>query len=385
MKARVLHFLAVCIALSIMACSASESESDSSGGGDSPTDATTDSSDSSTDVEDDVLVGNWPAEEWLVDLPESQNIDGAKLDELRSYSFADGRNTQSVVVIRNGVIVGEWYADGHDMNDHVTSWSVGKSFLSAVVGIAMERGDLASVDDPVVNYFPEWEGTGRDAITLRHALQMRSGLAPSTDDIYMQADQMTHSLNREVLVDPGTSWAYQNEDSMLVTGAIERATGKPLAEYAKEVLFDPLGMDALWWTDYMGNTLGYCCIDATARDFARFGLLFARSGQWKDTQLIPQTWYDESVVSSHTDMTYGLHWWTFDSRFHGANFAAIGYMNQLIWVFPQYDLVILRNGLYIRHGTEPRVEWESYHETLPASDWDDLTFIGLALDAILDE
>ena len=334
----------------------------------------------SQDVAD---LGNWPTETWTVETPESQEMDSQKLELARDYAFADGRNTQSVVIVRGGVIVGEWYASGSDKDDHVTSWSVGKSILSAVVGIAIERGDLPGIDEPVVSFFPEWEGTGRDAITLRHALQMRSGLVPSTESLYVQVDQLEYSLEREIAVDPGTTWAYQNEDSMLVSGALERSTGKPLAEYANEVLFEPLGMNGLWWLDFMGNTLGYCCIDATARDFARFGLLFARLGEWQGNQLVPKAWYEESVASSHWDMPYGLHWWTFDNRFYGANFAAFGHMDQLIWIFPEHDLVVLRNGTYIRHGSEARVAFGSYQETLEADDWDDANFVGLVLDALL--
>lgn len=324
----------------------------------------------------------WPGAEWVSTCPGVQNIDSAKLRGMYDYAFAPGRNTQSVLVIRNGAIVAEWYAEGKRAEDHVTSWSVAKSFLSAVVGIAVERGDLPSIDEPIATYLPEFAGTDREVVTFRHALQMRSGLAPhEPDNIYFQADQLNWATDRELGEEPGNTWRYQNGDSMLISAAIEAAVGRPYIEYAKEVLFEPIGMTGQWWTDSVGNALGYCCVDATPRNFARFGLLFVRSGEWDGADVIPASWVTQSTAPTAADMPYGMHWWSFEN---GAYYAALGVMNQSIWVFPYFDLIVLRNGLYEKRGDEYRVAAGSYHDTEEPIEWDDSTFLAPLFEAIND-
>lgn len=348
-----------------------------------PTDAT-EPQDPCADAVLDSNYKAWPGEDWETTCPQVQNIDPVKLQEAYDYAFEPGRNTQSVLVIRNGAIVAEWYAAGKTKDDHVTSWSVAKSFLSAIVGIAVELGDLPSVDEPLATYIPEFQGTEKEAITFRHALQMRSGLEPyEVDNIYFQTDQLAWGIEREVAEAPGGTWEYQNGDSMLVSRGLEAAIGRPFIEYANEVLLEPLGMDAKWWTDSLGNALGYCCMDATARDFARFGLLFSRTGDWNGTNVVPPAWVVESTTPTAADMDYGLHWWTFSN---GGFFAAIGASDQSIWVFPYFDLIILRNGLYEKRGDpdDYRVIGGSYHDTAEASDWDDTVFMEPIFDAIID-
>ena len=325
----------------------------------------------------------WPGDDWESTCPEVQNIDSAKLQGVYDYAFAPGRNTQSVVIIRNGAIVAEWYAEGKTKDDDVTSWSVAKSFLSAVVGIAVERGDLPSIDESLSLYIPEFQGTDKEPITFRHALQMRSGLVEHTpDNIYFQLDQLAWGIERDVAEFPGGIWAYQNGDSMLISHASEAAIGEPFMDYADEVLFEPLGIDShKWWTDSVGNRLGYCCIDATARDFARLGILFGRGGDWNGTQVVPGAWVTESTTPVGADMPYGMHWWAFEN---GAYFAALGALNQSIWVFPYFDLVVLRNGLYEKMGDEYRMYGGSYHNTEEAIDWDDTIFLAPLFEAIND-
>ena len=326
----------------------------------------------------------WPGEDWETTCPEVQNIDSVKLQEAYDYAFAPGRNTQSVVVVRNGAIVAEWYAAGKTKDDHVTSWSVAKSFLSAVVGIAVARGDLPSADESLATYIPEFQGTDKEAITFRHALQMRSGLEEhAPDNIYIQTDQLAYGIERDVAEAPGGTWAYQNGDSMLVSRGLEAALGTPFIEYANEVLLEPIGIDAKWWTDSVGNALGYCCLDATARDFARFGLLFSRNGDWNPSEIVPAAWVAESTTPVGADMPYGLHWWAFDN---GLYYAAIGARSQSIWVFPYFDLVVLRNGLYDKRGDpeDYRVIGGSYHDTPEPSEWEDGDFLAPIFEALND-
>ena len=252
------------------------------------------------------------------------------------------------------------------------------------MGIAVARGDLPSIDEPLATYIPEFQGGDKESITFRHALQMRSGLQPyPSDNIIFQTDQLAWGVNRDVAEAPGGTWEYQNGDSMLVSRGIEVAVGRSFIEYANEVLLEPLGMDAKWWTDSVGNALGYCCIDATARDFARFGLLFSRTGDWAGTPLVPSTWVIESTTPVADDMDYGLHWWTFNG---GASIAAIGANGQSIWVFPYFDLVIVRNGLYEKRGDpdEYRIIGGAYPNAEEEGNFDVGTLLSLVFDAVID-
>jgi CubicO group peptidase (beta-lactamase class C family) len=311
-------------------------------------------------------------------------MDYSKLQAVREFAFTPDRKTQSVLIVRHGAIVAEWYAEHKSPSDHATSWSVAKSFLSALVGIAIERGELPSVDEPLATYIPQFQGTDREAITFRHALQMRSGLAPHQPEIiYFQLNQRTYAAFRTVAEPPGGTWIYQNSDSMLVAQALEAAVQRDLIAYAHEVLFDPLGMSPEWWTDAEGHPLGYCCIDATARDFARFGLLFARGGMWGEEEVLPSTWVTESTRPVADDMPYALHWWAFDN---GTYYAAIGALNQSIWIFPEYDLVVLRNSLYRKRGQSGfyQVFEGSYHDTPEPRGWNEYTFLRLIFEAVKD-
>ncbi len=326
----------------------------------------------------------WPLEAWRVTCPETQNMDSIALERVREYALFPPRKTQSVLIIRNGNIVAEWYHHDRGTDSHATSWSVAKSFLSALVGIAIDRGELPSADEPLATYVPALRDEGKADITFRHALQMRSGLRPhSPENIYWQSDQLAYSLYREMEEEPGQSWNYQNGDSMLVSHALESALGRDLQSYAQEVLFDPIGMEGRWWTDAQDHVLGYCCIDATPRDFARFGLLFERGGSWAGQQVVSTGWVSESTTPVADDMPYALHWWAFEE---GGYYAAIGALGQSIWIFPAYNLVALRNSYYTKRGNQNsyRVHGADYHDTPEQSGWDDGTFLELVFDAVKD-
>lgn len=312
--------------------------------------------------------GPVPGGEWLVDAPEAHGMDPAVLEGAREYAFADGMNTQGVVVVRDGVIVSEWYADGAGPGSWAASWSMAKSVASALIGIAIDEGKIPSVDEPMTTWFPEWAGTDREAITLRHVLQMESGLDWDEDydpnalfeseiiQMVFEADQLAFAASRPAEVAPGSRWNYSSGDSMLLSAVLEQATGMPADEYARAKLFDPIGMTQVeWWRDARGHTLTYCCLDATSRDFARFGLLYLRNGTWGDEQVVPAAWVDESLAgSTASGGRYGYQWWLDggDGERYRA-FSARGHDGQYIYVIPELDLVVVRNGSYMKSPCEP--------------------------------
>ncbi len=328
----------------------------------------------------------WPGAEWEVSTPEAEGMDSSLLAEARAYAFAPGRNTQGVVVVRKGAIVAEWYAEGASAETLATSWSMAKSFASTLIGIAIDRGEIASLDVPLADFFPEWRGDERAAVTLRDLLEMRSGIQwaelPSSADLYLEeVNQLAFALDRPLVRPPGTAWNYSSADSMLLAGVIEAATGRSASDYARELLFEPIGFPGEWWVDGSGHTLTYCCIDARTRDYARFGLLFARGGEWRGRQVVSRAWVEEATRPLEGAPFYALHWWV-----NGAGqmapsaprelFAARGRHGQDVYVIPSLDLVVVRNGRYERFGTEAVRVTPNVHVTRPPDEWDVEAFLG---------
>ncbi|MCX5858528.1 MAG: serine hydrolase [Proteobacteria bacterium] len=334
----------------------------------------------------------WPTEEWTVSTPEEHGMDSAVLSGARDYAAGSGRHTQGVVVVRHNVIVAEWYFGGANAETPGTSWSVAKSFASALVGIAIGADKISGLDMPLANYYPDWAGTDKAEITLRQILSMTSGLDwnegyednPGDSDVMrmllIETDQLTFAAGREPAHEPGTYWSYSSGDSMLLSGVLEGATGDRVSAYADEVLFSPIGMkNVLWDSDQAGHTLTYCCINTPSRQFAKFGLLYLRGGKWGDRQVVPADWVKESTSPSQELYTgYGYQWWLYDpgdpnwadtAGFPQDLFLAWGHHSQKIIVIPSLDLVVVRNG----------VPWQ-----VP-DDWNDGEFLKPVLDSIKGE
>lgn len=349
-----------------------------------------------------------PGDDWVVADPAEHGIDPTGLEQARAYAFAPGKETQGVVVVHGGEIVAEWYAEGAGPDSWAASWSVAKSFTSATVGIAIEEGEIAGVDEPMSTYLPEWQGTDREAITIADALHMASGLewseayAGSADTSHIvqmvtgEADQLAYAAARPVAAPPGTVWSYSSGDSMLLSGVVEAATGRPLDDYATEVLLDPIGVQQVeWWRDVEGHTLGYCCLDTTSRDFARLGLLYARDGRWGDEQVVPEAWVEESLVPVEASQgEYGYQWWLGEPEGVDVDvFSAQGHDGQVILVVPELDLVVVRNGTYVKDPGPPVADPTLFTRypsdgiipgrgTVPPDEWDDGELLRPIIDAI---
>jgi len=372
MKQLYLFFILVTLA----SCGGSDSSSIAA---DSPAPTTDDLPDTNT----------YPGVSWDTYEPADVNISESGLKQALDYAFKSTRNTQGVVIIRHGVIVGERYANDESENSLATSWSTGKSFASALVGIAMDQGYIDSIDVPAENYLAPWVNTDKEEISVRAILEMRTGLAQAADgdaNIYASGghngDQLSYALDRTPETTPRTNnWAYQNTDSMLLAGILEAATGQNVRDYADMHLFSKIGMNADWWTDELGHAMTYCCIDTTTRDFARFGLLYARNGRWGEDQIVSEAWVKESTtVPTGTDnQNYALQWWVNSSAGY---FSSQGLNKNNIYIFPELDLVIVRNSLYTKVGSSSIRTGDNYHATLEPLDWSDSEFLSYITDAI---
>ena len=334
-------------------------------------------------------INTYPGVIWETFPAADVGMSQSAIDQALEYAFESSRNTQGVVIVRHGVVVAERYANGSSQDSLATSWSTGKSFASALIGIALKQEFLDSIDVPAETYLTEWADTNKTDITLRAILEMRSGLgkaAKGDSNIYtsggISGDQLAYALDRHPETIARTdNWAYQNTDSMLIGGILEAATGQPLADFADTYLFSKIGMSATWWTDEVGNVMTYCCIDATSRDFARFGLLFARDGRWQDEQIITAQWVTDSttVPTGTNNPYYALQWWVEPAYGY---FYSAGLHQNNIYVYPQYDLVIVRNSSYTKIGDEAIRSEANYHSTLAPSNWSDADFLTPIINAI---
>jgi CubicO group peptidase (beta-lactamase class C family) len=361
----------------------------------------------------------WPTEEWQVGDPAAHGMNPVLLERAREYAFQPGKNTQGVVVVRHGAVVAEWYEDGRGADSYAASWSDAKSVAGTVIGIAIDRGVIPGVEASMATFYPEWSGTEKEAMTLRHVLSMTSGLDweesyvtdPSNlSDIARlaatESDQLGFVLAKPLAFEPGTYHSYSSADTLMLSGVIESALGTSFGAYAREVLFDPIGMTrAQWWTDAVGHTLTYCCLDAPSREFARFGLLWARGGRWADRQVISEEYVRAALTPTVTDgpeglgiHSYGFQWWlgaAASGRYAGDGFSARGYDGQYIYVFPSLDLVVVRNGHYEKDPGPPIADPNLFTRypaaglgngrgTVPPDRWSDATFLRPILDSILD-
>ncbi|HEY3142720.1 MAG TPA: serine hydrolase [Acidimicrobiales bacterium] len=291
---------------------------------------------------------------------------------------------------------------GANQDSWAASWSMAKSFTSALIGIAIEDGLIPGVDEPMTTYYPEWAGSERDTMTLRDVLQMSSGLDwvenydPSSiaeSDIIQQVigeqDQLAYASSQPAKAEPGSVWSYSSGDTMLLSGVLEQATGMPVDEYAQEKIFDPLGIDQVeWWRDARGHTLTHCCLDTTSRGFARFGLLYMRGGLWGDQQIVPSDWVKDSrEPAPESDGIDGFQWWLdHPDGVPDDIFSAQGHDGQFIYVIPSLDLVVVRNGTYVKNPGDPIADPNLFGKypsdglvagqgTSPPADWDDSAFL----------
>ena len=302
----------------------------------------------------------YPAQEWSEIAAADAQLDQTKIDRLFHLSFQDSA-TQGVVLIKNGLLVGERYADGFSTDSYGTSWSMAKSFYAALIGISIDRGEIISLDDPVALYLEYFNDERRD-ITLRDLLNMTSGLDfpdHEHEDIFFSADHLDYARNVGVEKQAGVMFEYNNVNSMLLADILLQATGVAADTLLRERIFDKIGLDDVTlWQDSAGNPLTYCCVDTTARQYARFGLLFARDGNWNGEQIIPKQFVDETFskvwdsLNSDTiaqDRGYSLHWWISRHDDQAVIFNASGKFGQYIFIDRANDIVFTRITKY--HST----------------------------------
>ena len=288
-----------------------------------------------------------------------------KVDEngLQKYlAYAETWRSASLLVAHGDTILFEKYWGDHHPETVSNSFSAAKTVVSILIGCAVDDGKIKSLDDPVKTYLPEFSGNGKDQITIRHLLMMASGLdwtESGTNPLSENAESYYGSdlwglVNRQkVITKPGKEFVYQSGNSQILGFILEKVTGKKLAVYASEKLWQPIGAesDAFWSLDKEnGAEKSFCCLYSTTRDFARIGLLLAQKGKWNGKQIIPEWYYNEMIQNPEmgteegvANTRYGLHVWTYNYNGHQVVYCR-GIKGQYIISIPDEDLVIVRTG-----------------------------------------
>lgn len=295
--------------------------------------------------------------------------------------------TTGMLVMAADRVVYEQYFRGNREDSRAISWSVGKSFVSALVGIALKEGAIRDIRDPVSDYAPALKGSGYDGVPLQDVLEMASGIAFNEDYADPEAgiNQLGQTIALGGSVDAwvaqlksagasGTEHHYVSVDTQVLGMVLKGATGRDLADYMAEKLWSPLGAecDGQWLTDNDGAEIAFGGLNLCLRDYARFGLLYLHEGRnLAGEQIVPRQWVQQSVTPAkdflrpgrykeqgQPNLGYGYQWWV--PQGDEGEYMAVGVYGQFIYVNPTRRVVIAKTSAYARYNEDgTRMEYES--------------------------
>jgi len=290
---------------------------------------------------------------WEISTPEAEGINRQLLeDAFEKVYYQDAfLGARALIVIRNGKLIAESYPrDRNHIYETNNIQSITKSFVSVLTSIALERGDLGSLDTALYDIYPDYfdDDLGKRTLTIEHALTMTTGLAFDESDFldfYGNAgNSAEYVLHRPLLHLPGTHFNYSDAPPQLLTKAIEVSTEKSLGEYADEYLFSELGITHYKWERARdGTNFGAFGLFVTPRDLAKFGQLLLDNGSWNDRQIMNPDWISQATAIQETlvgggGQYYGYYLWINPSN---GSFGARGNGGQFVYVVPEKALVIV--------------------------------------------
>lgn len=288
--------------------------------------------------------------------------DDAKLpDEVMPW--INDRSVTALVVLKDGAIVHESYYKGTAPEDLRISWSVAKSYLSALFGVLLQEGAIASIDDPVTKYAPSLIGGAYEKASIRNVLNMASGVTFDEDYLDQKSDinrmgrvlalggsmdEFAADIN-ESFAEPGAEWKYVSIDTHILSMVVRGAAGRPIAELLSEKIIAPMGLEhePYYLTDGFGTAFVLGGLNLTTRDYARMGQMFLQNGHYNGTQIVPQDWVASSTVPSAPtaagEIGYGYQWWIPQGAVEG-EFMARGIYGQYVYINRARGVVIATNA-----------------------------------------
>ncbi len=317
--------------------------------------------------------------DWPVSTPKAEGLDPVLVAELYRDA-ARSKNLYSLLIVKNGKLVAEGYFNNGGVDHYNRLASVTKSVTSALTGLALQRGELKSTDQRLLDFFPEMKGEVADPrkadITIRQLLQMRGGYPWEETDTALWAGLLSGYYvpiieTFPLVADPGAAFNYSNLSSNWLGMIIDRASGMRLRDYAIDHLFEPMDIQpGEWGTDAEGHNNGCANLHLRSRDMAKFGLLYLNEGSWDGDQLLPADWVAASLaqyspdawvalppqqfVGRHfNDLNYGYQWWTATTGGRTYPFAW-GHGGQLIVLLEDQDMVIVATSdpYFLQHDAE---------------------------------
>ena len=304
----------------------------------------------------------------------------------------------SFMLIRNDSILYSWQRKGYDESSIVPSFSMAKSFVSVMIGIAIDEGFIKSTEEPITNYIEFFDKNEFGKITIQHLLDMQSGIKFNEGYFnpfgevakFYYGNKLKKFMSKlKVEKEPGRDFDYKSVNTQLLSYILEKATGKSPTQYLQEKLWSPLGMefDASWSVDSKKYQMekGFCCLNARAKDFAKLGRLYLNKGNWNGKQLVPASYVEQSTVFTKrkNGFTYSNQWWHSinyhslqdSSRLNGlyekvppnryikypylvspgGDFFAQGHLGQYVYVSPGKNIIMVRLG-----KREGKVNWPAF-------------------------
>jgi len=310
----------------------------------------------------------WPTDGWHIRTPETQGMNSSVLDGIEVLIDEQGYEIDSILVVRQGYLVYEYYGNGYDANDIHHIQSCTKCVTSTLVGIAIELGLIESVNSKMVDFFENWTIDNMDDrkrnITIEHLLTWTDGMEfheidypyddPRNDlgQMWVSDDALQYCLDRPMWNDPGKSWWMNSGTLIILGGILEIVSNMSIPEFATKYLFEPLGIDEFYWSQIGGGSAGgWYHTDGGLylypRDFAKFGYLMLNNGTWDDQQLFAQDWVENAtdvyISTGWTDSyaRFGYQWWIWPSQ---GLYSAHGHYEQALYVVPEEDMVIVFTG-----------------------------------------
>ncbi|MHA2084394.1 MAG: serine hydrolase domain-containing protein [Candidatus Thorarchaeota archaeon] len=318
--------------------------------------------------EADVPRDYWPTDDWQMSTPENQGMNTSKLDRIEWFIDDRGYEIDSVLVVRGGYLVYEYYGEAWDRDDIHHFQSCTKCVTSTLVGIAIDLGLIESVNSKMVDFFEDWTIENMDDrkrnITIEHLLTWTDGMEfhegdypyddPRNDlgQMWVSEDALQYCLDRPMWNNPGESWWMNSGTLIILGGIIEIVSGMSVQEFASEYLFGPIGITNFYWSQIRGGDAGgWYHTDGglymTPRDFAKFGYLMLNNGTWDDQQIVSQEWVENAtevyITTGWGDSyaNFGYQWWIWPS--YGL-YAAHGHYEQALYVVPEQDIVVIFTG-----------------------------------------
>ena len=318
-----------------------------------------------------------PLEKKIQTLPKTFLFDGEEknLEEYLDYFWSDGL----IVIHKNKIVYEDYWLGNNEKKKHI-SWSISKSFVSALIGIAFDEGLIDSLNDPITKYLDDFKDTGYEGVSIKDILQMSTGVLFNEDYSDPNSDinrfgraiatgtsmrDFSKTLTRER--SPGSYMHYVSINTQVLGFLLQKITKKSISEYLYEKIWNPLNMEdsAYFILDDVGDELALGGLNATLRDYAKFGLLYLQKGKWGDNQILPEKWIADShktdgehLVPGVRDTSsnpwgYGYQWWV--PGFPNTDYTASGVYNQYIYIDPKSEIVIAKTSSNYKYTSE--LQW----------------------------